>query len=197
MATVTRTTELTRTTRETDIRVALSLDGEGSSRVTTGLGFLDHMLTALAFWSRVDLTLTCDGDLDVDDHHTVEDVALALGQAFDRALGERRGIERYGLGLAPMDEALVRAVVDLSGRPYTVVEIPFDRPQIGAVATENLSHFFRSFAVGARATIHVDLVRGANDHHKAEAAFKALALALRRAVRLTERNVVASTKGSL
>lgn len=196
MATITRTSEVVRKTRETDIAMSLVLDGSGNAEVSTGLGFLDHMLTALAFWARFDLTLRCDGDLHVDDHHTVEDVALCLGQAIDQALGDRRGIERFGQAFAPMDEALVRCAVDLSGRSYCVAQLGFERPMIGDVATENITHFFGSLATTARANLHIDLIRGANDHHRAEAAFKATALALRQAVAVTGVDI-SSTKGAI
>lgn len=191
-----RTATAERETSETKIGITLSLDGSGRSEVSTGLGFFDHMLTALTKHSRIDLGLTCNGDLDVDDHHTIEDCAIALGGAFDKALGDRAGIRRFSSAYAPLDESLARVVVDLSGRPGSVVELGLKRDSIGPVACENITHFFRSFAVGARATLHVDVLRGENDHHKAEAAFKALALALRDAVRV-EGDSIPSTKGSL
>lgn len=193
-----RTGSVTRTTRETDIRAELSLDGSGTVSVRTGLGFFDHMLTALATHARVDLDLACNGDLQVDDHHTIEDCALALGQALDEALGDRRGITRFGSAYAPLDESLCRVVVDLSGRPSSVVSLGFTRESLGDVATENLTHFFNSFATGARCTLHVDCLRGENDHHRVEAAFKALALALRQAVAVdAASDRVPSTKGTL
>lgn len=186
-----------RRTAETEIRVELLLDGEGQAEIATGIGFLDHMLTALAKHARFDLELECDGDLDVDDHHTAEDCALALGAALDQALGDRRGIRRFGYGYAPLDEALARVVVDLSGRPSSHVEMGFRRERIGDLATENLAHVFVSFATTARMTLHVDVLKGSNDHHRAEAAFKALALALRQAVSLDGSVEVPSTKGVL
>ena len=193
-----RRAEVSRRTLETDVRVELSLDGEGRAEVATGIGFLDHMLTALARHGRFDLSLTCEGDLQVDDHHTAEDCALALGQAFDRALGERRGIARFGHAYAPLDEALARAVVDLSGRPCAVVDLGLTREALGDLACENVPHVFASLAMAARAALHVDVLRGANDHHRAEAAFKALALALRQAVRREgPADAVPSTKGVL
>ena len=192
-----RTAEIARETKETRIRLRLALDGEGRAEVATGLGFLDHMLCALARHGRFDLELACEGDLHVDDHHTVEDCAIALGRALDRALGERRGIARFGAAYAPLDEALVRAVVDLSGRPFAHVELGFARERIGEVATENLTHFFASLATNARMALHLDHIRGANDHHRAEAAFKALALALRQAVAPAGHGEIPSTKGSL
>jgi imidazoleglycerol phosphate dehydratase HisB len=192
-----RTATLSRTTRETDVRVELDLDGTGEARVDTGVGFLDHLLSALALHARLDLALSCRGDLEVDDHHTAEDCALALGEAVDRALGERRGIVRFADALAPLDEALARAVVDVSSRPFALVELGLRRERLGALACENVAHVLRSFAVAARLTLHVDVLRGENDHHRAEAAFKALALALRRALRVEDAALVPSTKGVL
>lgn len=190
--------EVERKTSETRVRVRVNLDGSGVCTVNTRLGFFDHMLDALCRHARLDVELACEGDLHVDDHHTVEDCGLALGAAMDRALGERRGIGRFGSAYAPLDEALARTVVDLSGRPGAWVDLQLRRAMIGQVATENLSHFFASLAAGARATLHVDVLRGENDHHKAEAAFKATALALRQAVALDARvGDVPSTKGVL
>ena len=192
-----RRARVTRKTLETALEVELSLDGAGQAEVATGIGFLDHMLGALAKHARFDLTLRCRGDLEIDDHHTVEDCALALGQALDQALGERRGIARFGSAYAPLDEALARAVVDLSGRPCAVIELDLERATLGALACENLSHFFASLATAGRMALHVDVLRGANDHHRAEAAFKAAALALRQAVRVEGPDQVPSTKGVL
>ncbi|MCK9463477.1 MAG: imidazoleglycerol-phosphate dehydratase HisB [Proteobacteria bacterium] len=191
-----RTSALTRETRETEVTVRLALDGAGAAKIATGLGFLDHLLTALACHARFDLELSCRGDLEVDDHHTVEDCALALGAAIDEALADRSGIARFGDAYAPLDEALARAVVDLSGRPYAAVSLGLARPCIGDVAAENVVHAFRSLATAMRAAIHLDVLRGENDHHKAEAAAKALALALRKAVAV-ESGGVPSTKGVL
>lgn len=191
-----RATDFDRTTRETTIRGRLDLDGGGRVEVRTGLGFLDHMLHALAFHAGWDLTMTCEGDLDVDDHHTVEDCALALGEAIDRCLGDRAGIARFGSAYAPLDEALARVVVDLSGRAAPVVDLGLTREALGGVACENLAHAFRSLAVAMRAALHVDVLRGDNDHHRVEAAFKACALALAAAVAPRDRGVP-STKGVL
>jgi imidazoleglycerol phosphate dehydratase HisB len=191
-----RTSELSRKTRETEVTVRLKLDGAGEVKVSTGLGFLDHLLTALAYHARFDLELSCRGDLAVDDHHTVEDCTLALGAAIDEALGDRSGIARFGDAHAPLDEALARAVVDLSGRPYAAIALCLARPSIGEVAAENVVHAFVSLAMAMRAAIHLDVLRGDNDHHRAEAAAKALALALRRAVAL-DGDGVRSTKGVL
>ncbi len=193
----TRKLSLGRKTRETEIQIELALDGTGRSEIRTGLAFLDHMLTTLARHASLDLVLTCRGDLEVDDHHTVEDCALLLGQAVDQALGDRAGIARFGWALVPMDETLARVALDLSARPWSEVHLGFSRERIGAVATENLTHFFHSFARAARATLHVDILRGENDHHRSEAAFKALALSLKSAVALVQPGVVASTKGVL
>lgn len=193
-----RSARVERRTKETDIGVSLTLDGRGASRTETGLGFLDHMLAALSMHARFDLDVVCRGDLEVDDHHSAEDVATALGMAIDRALGERRGIRRFASAYAPLDESLVRVVVDLSGRPCSRVDLGFRREALGAIATENITHFFQSLAVAGRLTLHVDLIRGENDHHKAEAAFKALALALREAVVVCDPEGGApSTKGTL
>jgi imidazoleglycerol-phosphate dehydratase len=192
-----RVGEITRQTRETRVLVRLSPDGSGTADIGTGIGFLDHLLSALAFHSRFDIRLECQGDLGVDDHHTAEDCALALGQALDAALGDRAGIERFGSAYAPLDEALARAVIDLSGRPSAHVELGLVRPAIGGIASENIAHVLSSFATAARAALHVDVIKGRNDHHRAEAAFKALALALRAAVSVEGRQVIPSTKGAL
>lgn len=194
MTTPNRTAAIDRRTRETTIRGALDLDGRRQIRVTTGIGFLDHLLTALAFHAGWDLELACDGDLAVDDHHTAEDCALALGQALRHALGGTP-VARFGHAYAPLDEALARAVVDLSGRPWPAIELGLTREALGGLACENVAHVLRSFAIEARAAVHVDVLKGANDHHRAEAAFKALALALRQALTTTGENEARSTKG--
>jgi imidazoleglycerol phosphate dehydratase HisB len=193
---MTRRAEIERETSEVAIRGHLELDGSGTSDIKTGLGFLDHMLATLAKHGRFDLALTATGDTQVDDHHTVEDCAIVLGRAFDEALGDRKGIGRFGYAYAPLDESLSRAVVDLSGRPWPEISIGFARETIGEVATENLVHFLRSFAIEGRMALHIDLIRGDNDHHKAESAFKALAVALRSAV-AADGDGVPSTKGTL
>jgi len=186
-----------RVTRETAVTVTLTLDGTGNAEVSSGIGFLDHLLETLARHARFDLTLACKGDLHIDDHHSAEDCALGLGEALDRALGERRGIARFGSAFAPLDEALARAVVDLSGRPYSAVDLGLGRETIGGLACENVAHVLRSLAVAARLTLHVDVLRGENDHHRAEAAFKAVALALRDAVAGSGNDDIPSTKGVL
>jgi imidazoleglycerol phosphate dehydratase HisB len=192
-----RRAHIERKTKETCISLALSLDGSGTSRIQTGVGFLDHLLDSLARHARIDVELECTGDLKVDDHHTAEDCALALGAAIDQALGERRGIARFGSAYAPLDEALARAVVDLSGRPYARVSLRMRRERLGELSCENVGHALSSLAVAARATLHMDVLRGRNDHHKAEAAFKACALALGEAIRLDGVASVPSTKGVL
>ena len=185
-----------RSTRETRISGRLALDGNREIRITTGIGFLDHMLTALAFHAGWDLELECHGDLEVDDHHTAEDCALAVGEALDGALGDRAGINRFGEAHAPLDEALARTVVDLSGRPWPEIHLGLTREALGGLGCENITHFFVSLATAARCALHVDVLRGANDHHRAEAAFKATALALRQATAVCAGGV-RSTKGSL
>jgi imidazoleglycerol-phosphate dehydratase len=192
-----RTGSVTRETLETRVAVELALDGSGKSDVSSGIGFLDHMLSALVKHARFDLRLSCTGDLGVDDHHTAEDCALALGQALDQALGQRRGIARFGSAFAPLDEALARAVVDLSGRPCAMVDLGLTREALGQLACENVPHVFTSLATAGRMALHLDVLRGANDHHRAEAAFKATALALRQAVRIEGPDQVPSTKGVL
>lgn len=195
-----RTATVSRKTKETTISVSIDLDGTGKSEISTGLGFLDHMFTALSKHSMIDIKLTCKGDLEVDDHHTAEDCALALGQAIDDALGpSKTGIQRYGSAYAPLDEALSRAVVDISGRPNATVDLKFVREKVGSISTEMLTHVFQSLAMSAKLTLHVHVIEGTNDHHKSESAFKALALALRQAIFIDPRraNDVPSTKGSL
>ncbi|GHJ87572.1 hypothetical protein NliqN6_3974 [Naganishia liquefaciens] len=195
-----RTATVARETSETSISCTLTLDnapGVQKIDVSTGLGFLDHMFTALAKHGGMSLDLQCKGDLHIDDHHTAEDCAIALGDAFKQALGERRGIKRYGSAYAPLDEALSRAVIDISSRPYFVCHLPFTREKIGDLSTEMIPHLLQSFAFAAGVTLHVDSIRGENNHHIAESAFKALALAIRQAIERTGGNDVPSTKGVL
>jgi imidazoleglycerol phosphate dehydratase HisB len=194
---MTRTAEIERETRETKIRAAIDLDGGREIMVATGIGFLDHMLSTLAFHAGWDLELECSGDLEVDDHHTAEDCALVVGEAIDRALGDRAAVARFGSAYAPLDEALARAVVDLSGRPWAEVDLGLQREMLGGLATENVSHVLVSVAMQLKAAVHIDVLRGGNDHHRAEAAFKALALALRSATASSATNGVPSTKGTL
>ncbi len=192
-----RTASLARTTRETSVQVTVELDGTGAREVSTGIGFLDHMVETLARFSRIDVRLSCEGDLHIDAHHTVEDCALTLGRAMAEALGEKRGIRRFGHAYAPLDEALARAVVDLSGRPWPEVDLKLQHDRLGELDTDDLVHFLQSFAIAAKASLHVDVLRGRFDHHKAEAAFKATALALRVAVAPDAGDDVPSLKGTL
>lgn len=194
-----RRAEITRATSETDIRVSLDLDGSGQATIATGVGFLDHMLTALARHALMDLSVQAKGDLHIDDHHTTEDVGIVIGQAIRQALGDKRGIRRYGSAVIPMDEALAEAAIDISGRPFLAWSVPFARPKIGTFDTELVEEFFRALAFNAGITLHVTLKAGTNAHHVAEACFKALARALRMAVEPDPRaaGAVPSTKGSL
>lgn len=187
---------VTRTTRETQIEAFLNLDGAGDVKVRTGIGFFEHMLEALAHHSRMDLDLRAVGDLQVDKHHTIEDCALVLGEAIEQALGNKRGIERFG-SWVPMDEALAHAVIDLSGRPYLVFEGSFSRDRVGEMPTEMVEHFFYSLAQGMGCTWHLELVRGKNDHHKIEALFKGAGRALGEAIRRHSGTTIPSTKGTL
>lgn len=192
-----RNAQVKRETRETTIEVDLSLDGAGAHDIDTGVGFLDHLLSALAKHAGFDLTLRCRGDLEVDDHHTVEDCGIVLGSAIDEALGDRRGITRFGSAYAPLDEALARGVVDVSGRGGAFCSLDLRRERVGALSTENIAHFIDSLARNAGVTIHLDVLKGDNDHHRAEAAFKALALALRVAFSLRPNDDIPSTKGTI
>ena len=196
---MTRLASIARATTETDIRLTLALDGTGKAEVATGVGFFDHMLTALARHSLMDLTIAAKGDLHIDDHHTVEDVGIVLGQALRQALGDKRGIRRFGQCLLPMDEALAEAAIDISGRPFLAWSVPFQRPKIGTFDTELVEEFFRAFAFNAGITLHVTLKAGSNAHHVAEASFKAVARALRMAIEMDPRaaGTIPSTKGSL
>ena len=179
-----RTAEIKRKTKETDITLSLSLDGSGQFDVSTGIGMLDHMLEQLAKHGRFDLRIRATGDIDRDTHHLTEDIGIVLGQAFDKALGDRRGITRFGDATIPLDETLALVAIDLSGRPHADVALEFDRDFIGELPTENLWHLLESFAKEGRLTLHVRLLSGSNDHHRVEAVFKALARALRAAVSL-------------
>eukprot|EP01135_Chromosphaera_perkinsii_P004502 Nk52_evm2s285 gene=Nk52_evmTU2s285 len=237
-----RASQLSRETKETKISCEVCVDGSGECEVNTGVGFLDHMISALAKHSRMDIKLHCKGDLHIDDHHTVEDCGITLGQVFFKAMGHVTftdllhssgkhsnlnsmrssfegagmstvflvltyafchcfrpvvGIKRFGFAFAPLDEALSRAVVDISGRPFASVNLELKREMIGNLSCEMIPHFLESFATEARITVHVDVLKGCNDHHKAESAFKALAIALREAASLTGRSDVPSTKGVL
>lgn len=188
-----------RQTAETNIHVELNVDGRGLANIRTGIGFYDHMLHAFARHGRFDLELKCEGDLEVDAHHTMEDCALALGSAFDKALTDRAGLVRMGDAVVPLDEALVQAVIDLSGRPFAAIALDFAGERIGAAPTEMVPHVLQSFSIGARLTLHVRQLAGANDHHIAEATMKSLGRALDAATRPDERitGEVPSTKGTL
>ena len=198
-AAMSRTATVERRTTETSVKVTVDLDGTGAASIGTGVGFFDHMLEQLARHSLIDIDLSADGDLHIDDHHTVEDCGIALGKAIDEALGERRGIRRYGARALPMDEAMTDAAVDVSGRPFLVFEVPFTAAKIGAFDTELVREFFQALAQNARITLHVHGRYGANAHHVAETCFKAVARALREAVEPDPRagDAVPSTKGVL
>ena len=194
-----RRAEITRTTAETDITVEINLDGTGSYDNQTGVGFFDHMLDQLARHALIDMTVRAKGDTHIDDHHTVEDTGIALGQALAAALGDKRGIRRYGACLLPMDDALVRAALDLSGRPFLIWNVDLPTAKIGAFDTELVREFFQAFSTHGGITLHVDRLHGVNSHHIAEAAFKAVARALREAVETDPRksDAIPSTKGAL
>lgn len=192
-----RTSQTDRSTKETSVEVELDLDGGGNVSVETGVGFFDHLLTSFGAHALFDLTVTTKGDLEIDDHHTVEDTALAIGTAISDALGDRAGIQRFGDAAVPMDEALARCAIDLSGRPYTVVDLPLRQDSIGNFSTQNLTHAVESLAHTGGFSVHLTAT-GHNDHHVAEAAFKALARAMRFAVAIDSRRLgFASTKGTL
>jgi imidazoleglycerol-phosphate dehydratase len=193
-----REAQVQRKTRETDVRVKLNLDGDGHSRISTGLPFLDHMLELFSKHGLFNLEVVCKGDLEIDDHHSVEDIAITLGQALTKALGDKAGIKRYGEAIVPMDEALCRSVIDLSGRFYLVYEVQTRRQKIGNFSVELAEHFWRSFAGTAKFNLHIDCLRGRNTHHILEGTFKATARALRQAVERDARIAgVLSTKGTL
>jgi imidazoleglycerol-phosphate dehydratase len=193
-----RQAEIKRATKETDIRVALDVDGEGKSAIDTGVPFLDHMLELFARHGLFNLEITCQGDLHIDDHHSVEDTAICLGRAFADALGDKKGVTRYGAAYTPMDETLARAVVDLSGRPYLVYKVRNTRDRIGTFSVEMAEHFWRSFAEHCKLNLHIEVFYGRNQHHIIEDVSKSAARALSQAARLDERiQGVMSTKGSL
>ncbi len=194
-----RSAQISRKTAETNISVNIALDGTGSYDNQTGVGFFDHMLDQLARHSLIDMKIRCEGDLHIDDHHTVEDVGIALGQALSHAIGDKKGIRRYGACLLPMDDALVRAALDLSGRPFLVWNMELPTAKIGTFDTELVREFFQALSTHGGITLHVDALHGINSHHMAEAAFKAVARALREAVETDPRtaNAIPSTKGAL
>jgi imidazoleglycerol-phosphate dehydratase len=194
-----RKATVTRKTKETQVEVAVDLDGKGVSQVTTGIGFLDHMLDLLARHSRIDIMVKAKGDTHIDDHHTAEDTGIALGQAVKQALGDMKGIARYADVHVPMDEALTRVAIDISGRPFLVFKVEFVRDKVGTFDTELVQEWFQAFAMNAGITLHAETLYGTNDHHIAESCFKGLARALRTAVAIDPRakDEVPSTKGSL
>lgn len=191
-----RQSKVVRKTEETNIEIEFNLDGSGITQIDTGIGFLDHMLTLFGFHGGFDLKVNCDGDINVDSHHTAEDIGILLGKAFLEAIGDKKGIERYGSKLIPMDEALVRTVLDISGRPYLVYIIDFKRELLGNMATEDFKEFFKGFVNNSLITLHIELLYGENDHHKIEAVFKSFGRALKSASRVTSDNLP-STKGLL
>ncbi|MFM2254209.1 MAG: hypothetical protein RJB68_2546 [Pseudomonadota bacterium] len=194
-----RTAEVSRNTAETKIRVRVNLDGTGVSRLSTGIGFFDHMLDQIARHGLIDLDIEAEGDLHIDGHHTVEDVGITLGQAFAKAVGDKKGIRRYGHAYVPLDEALSRVVIDFSGRPQLEMHVPFKSGMIGAFDTQLTHEFFQGFVNHASVTLHIDNLKGENAHHQAETVFKAFARALRSALEFDPRalGVIPSTKGSL
>jgi imidazoleglycerol-phosphate dehydratase len=193
-----RKAEITRKTKETDIQLTIDLDGSGDGKIDTGVPFLDHMLDLFARHGMFDLAVTCKGDLHIDDHHTVEDIAICLGQALAKALGDKKGIVRYGSAYVPMDETLARSVVDLSGRSYLVYLVKNSRDKVGTFSVELAEHFWHSFAEHCKCNLHVEVFYGTNQHHIIEAVFKSAARALSQAVRLDDRiSGVMSTKGTL
>jgi imidazoleglycerol-phosphate dehydratase len=196
---VMRKASMKRTTKETDVEVAVDLDGTGAASIATGIGFLDHMLDLLSRHSRIDMTVKATGDLHIDHHHTTEDVGIALGQAVKQALGDMKGITRYADVHLPMDEALTRVAIDISGRPFLVFKVNFSRDKVGTFDTELVNEWFQAFAMNAGMTVHVETLYGQNDHHISESCFKGLARALRAAVAIDPRakDEIPSTKGSL
>lgn len=194
-----RTASLSRKTKETDIQLSLNLDGQGTSQIRTGVGFFDHMLDLLSRHALIDLKVQAQGDLQVDQHHTVEDVGICLGQALEKALGDKKGIYRYGWAMVPMDESLAQVALDLSGRPALVFQVNFTTPLIGDFASELVREFFQALTNNARMNLHIHVPYGSNSHHIGEAIFKSFAKALRQAVSIDERakNQIPSTKGSL
>lgn len=192
-----RTGNISRKTRETEIRVSIDLDGKGNADVQTGIGFFDHMLETLSRHSGIDLNIRAQGDLQVDDHHTVEDVGICLGKAMKEALREKKGINRFGWALCPMDEALVRVALDLSGRPHFVFESPVPLDNVETLQGESVPEFFKALAFGCEAALHVDCIRGENTHHLVESIFKTFARSLKQAVAIVDKGTIPSTKGTL
>ncbi len=191
-----RTSTITRNTKETKIKLYLNLDGTKQIQINSGIPFFDHMLTLFAFHAGFDLDVYCDGDLSVDDHHTVEDIGIVLGEAVKEALGNKIGINRYGLMYLPMDEALSRTVIDISNRPFLYYKASYERVSIGLLSLENVKEFFRAFSSEARVSLHIETLYGDNDHHKVESIFKGFGRALSEATRITSTDI-SSTKGVL
>jgi imidazoleglycerol-phosphate dehydratase len=191
-----RQASISRMTKETKIEIELVLDGTGNNEIETGIGFFDHMLKSFSFHSGIDLKIKCDGDLEVDDHHTVEDVGIALGQAFIEALGDKKGITRFGHMAIPMDDSLAMVTIDVSNRPFFVYNLSFDRDRIGTMDTQNFKEFFQAFVNESRVNLHINLMYGQNEHHKIEAVYKAFAKAVKQAITVVSDQVV-STKGVL
>jgi imidazoleglycerol-phosphate dehydratase len=191
-----RESSVSRNTLETMIQLSLRLEGSGDINIRTGIGFLDHMLKTMSFYAGFDLEILCEGDLQVDSHHTVEDISLALGAALKEALGDKKGIQRFASPITPMDESLALVAIDISNRPYLVENLSFRNDRLGSMNTEDFKEFFRAFAFSAGLTLHIDLMRGENDHHKIEAVFKGLGRALRESTRVIGNDIV-STKGVL
>ncbi|MFU8785945.1 MAG: imidazoleglycerol-phosphate dehydratase HisB [Candidatus Izemoplasmataceae bacterium] len=191
-----RTGRITRKTNETNITVELTIDGTKEIKIDTGIGFLDHMLTLFAFQAGFDLTVKAEGDLYIDDHHTTEDIGISLGQAFNQAMEEKLGINRYGVAYLPMDEALSRVVIDISNRPYLVYNVFLEREKLGQLNTQNVKEFFKAFVQESRINLHIENLYGENDHHKVESIFKAFGRALKDACKIVS-NEVPSTKGVL
>lgn len=192
-----RESKIKRKTKETDIHLSLSLDGQGVSNIDTGIGFFDHMLSAFCLHGGFDIELKCKGDLNVDCHHTIEDVGIVMGSAFSKSLGDKKEIRRFGMCTIPMDEALATCNLDISNRPYLVFNASFTSPKIGDMDAQMVKEFFNAFAVNAGITLHLNLVYGSNDHHIAEALFKAFGYALKQGVERSEKGETLSTKGCL
>ncbi|MGL4761373.1 MAG: imidazoleglycerol-phosphate dehydratase HisB [Sarcina sp.] len=193
-----REISISRKSKETEIELAINLDGESKSNIKTGIGFLDHMLTLLSFHSGIDIEIKCNGDLEVDDHHSVEDIGIVLGEALFMAIGDKKGIGRYGTCYLPMDETLAQVVLDFSGRGYLVFNAEFKREKVGELSTEMIEEFFRAIAINAGITLHINILYGKNEHHKIEAIFKGVARALKEAIKVDKDNmVIKSSKGIL
>lgn len=192
-----RIAKLQRNTNETKVKLEINLDGSGIGKIDTGIGFFNHMLNLLVFHSSIDLNILAEGDLEVCDHHTVEDIGITLGEAFKKAIGDKRGINRYGTMYLPMDETLALVSLDISGRPFLVFDCDFKREKVGELSTEMIEEFFRAFAFSSGITLHCKVLYGSNDHHKIEALFKGFGRAIKEAKMVNEQNKIPSTKGLL